>query len=161
MRYDNSSVRRQDRLLAEEEARRLLREGEYGFLALQNDCGTGGYGVPLSYVRDGERIYFHCAPEGRKLRCLQRAAGATFCVVGRTRPVPERFTTEYESILLEGDVVRVDDEGERMHALELLLDKYSPADKATGMRYAAASFARTAVLRLTVRCWSGKCKRVG
>lgn len=158
MRYDNESVRRQDRLLPEEEAVRLLREGEYGFLAMQSDR-EGGYGLPISYVWEEDRIYFHCAPEGRKLRCLQRSATVTFCVVGETRPLPTQFTTEYESVLLEGDAEPVADDAERMHALELLLGKYSPADRETGMRYAAKSFARTTVVRLTVRRWSGKCKR--
>lgn len=34
VKYDNSPVRRQDRLLEEEHAAELLRSGEYGFLAL-------------------------------------------------------------------------------------------------------------------------------
>ena len=33
MEYDNSAVRRQDRLLEESDALRLLREGEYGVLS--------------------------------------------------------------------------------------------------------------------------------
>ena len=50
--------------------------------------------------------------------------------------------------------------GERMRALELLLEKYSPAHKTTGLRYAEASFARTEIVRLDVVAWSGKTKRV-
>jgi cell shape-determining protein MreD len=47
-----------------------------------------------------------------------------------------------------------------MLALELLLEKYSPAHKTTGLRYAEASFARTEIVRLDVVAWSGKTKRV-
>ena len=72
--YDNASVRRRDRLLSAEEAAGVLRRGEYGFLAMQ-DAGDGAYGVPISYVWDGGScIYLHCAPEGRKLRCLELGA---------------------------------------------------------------------------------------
>ena len=100
MEYRNDSVRRQDRLLDEERARELLRGGEYGFLAMASD--EGGYGIPVNYVAEGDTIYIHCAPEGRKLRAIAADARVSFCVVGVTRPVPERFTTAYESIVVSG-----------------------------------------------------------
>ena len=133
--YDNATVRRRDRLLDPERAEELLRGGEYGFLAMVSD-------------RD----------EGRKLRCVERSPRVTFCVVGRTRVCPERFTTAYESIVVECRAVRGLDEGERMQALGLLLEKYSPDDAEVGMRYAEKSFHRTEVVRLDILRVSGKCK---
>ena len=159
-RYDTSQIRRQDRILDETCARRLLAEGEYGVLSMQAEEG-GGYGIPVSYVWDGARtIYIHCAPEGRKLRCLARCARTSFCVTGPTQVAPERFTTGYESIVAECDAAVASDDAERMHALELLLAKYCPHDRPTGRIYAAKSFARTAIVRLTIRSMSGKCKRL-
>ena len=74
MKYSNEQVRRQDRLMDEAAARRLLKEGEYGILSMQSEDG-GGYGIPVSYVWDGgDLIYIHCAPEGRKLRCIDACA---------------------------------------------------------------------------------------
>lgn len=100
--YDNGAVRRQDRLLDESAACELLRAGEYGVLSMQAEEG-GGYGIPISYVWDGGAyIYLHCAPEGRKLRALDRCAGVSFCVVGRTEVHPSMFTTAYESIVVRG-----------------------------------------------------------
>ena len=63
------AIRRKDRVWDEAAARELLDRGEYGFLAM---CGVGGYGygLPMSYVADGDRIYFHCAPEGEKLDAI-------------------------------------------------------------------------------------------
>ena len=92
MIYDNSGVRRQDRLLTEAEARGLLAAGEYGVLSM---CDGGeAYGIPVSYVWDGaESLYIHCAPEGRKLRCVAASPRVSFCVTGPTHVVPERFTT--------------------------------------------------------------------
>jgi len=102
MKYHNDTIRRQNRLLDEASAIRLLREGEYGFLAMQAEQG-GGYGIPLSYVWNGtDSIYLHGAPEGRKLRCLDLCDRITFCIVGHTRLLPGQFSTEYESILLTG-----------------------------------------------------------
>ena len=148
VKYDNSPVRRQDRLLEEEHAAELLRSGEYGFLALGG--GRGGYGVPVNY-----------APEGEKLRRIGQDAQAVFCVVGRTAPQPERFTTEYESIMASGVVSVVSDDGERMRALSLIVEKYSPGYEEQGAVYARKSFARTVVLRLDIRSMTGKCKRLG
>lgn len=156
VKYDNSPVRRQDRLLEEEHAAELLRSGEYGFLALGG--GRGGYGVPVNYAAEGSRIYIHCAPEGEKLRRIGQDAQAVFCVVGRTAPQPERFTTEYESIMASGVVSVVSDDGERMRALSLIVEKYSPGYEEQGAVYARKSFARTVVLRLDIRSMTGKCK---
>lgn len=72
MIYSNDSVRRKDRLLEEKDALHLLRTGEYGFLSMQAE-GGGAYGVLVNFVWNGrDSVYFHCAPEGRKLRCLDR-----------------------------------------------------------------------------------------
>lgn len=160
MRYDNHAVRRQDRLLDEAAARDLLRGGEYGVLSLVRPDGTA-YGLPINYAWDGaEAVYLHCAPEGEKLRCIDRCTDVSFCVVGRTQVAPSRFTTAYESIILTCRAVVGLAPEERMHALELLLAKYSPADAAVGRRYAEASFRRTEIIRLDIHRWSGKCKRI-
>lgn len=160
MKFDNSDVRRQDRLLDEDRAAQLLRTAEWGVLSM---CGDGGepYGVPLNYVWDGgSSLYIHCAPEGRKLRCLDNEPRASFCIVGRVNLLPAKFTTEYESIVLTGTVVRGLGDEEKHHALELLLDKLSPHDKQVGMTYAAKSFHRVEILRLDIASWSGKRKAV-
>lgn len=159
MIYDNERIRRRDRLLQEAEATHLLENGEYGVLSMQAE-ETGAYGIPVSYVWDGRSaIYIHCAPEGRKLRCLERCDRVSFCVVGTTRVLPDKFTTEYESIVLSCRAFLGPDERERRHALSLLLDKYSPLDKETGLGYAEKSFHRTRIIRLDIESWSGKAKR--
>ncbi len=161
--YCNDGVRRRDRLLDAGRAAELLRTGEYAVLSMvENRGGTpAGYGIPVSFVWDGgASVYIHCAPEGHKLGCLDASPGATLCVVGATRVVPRGFTTEYESVLLRGTVSRGLGEGERMEALRMIVGKYSPGHEEVGMKYAAASFHRTEVLRFTIESASGKCKRV-
>ena len=160
MTFDNSDVRRQDRLLDEEQAAALLRRAEWGVLSM---CDAGGtpYGIPVNYVWDGDSaLYIHCAPEGRKLRCLNQEPRVSFCIVGNVNLLPSKFTIEYESIVLTGLAVRHLDEQERRHALELLLDKLSPDDKQVGMKYAEGSFHRVEIIRLDITSWSGKRKAV-
>lgn len=156
--YSNHNVRRQDRLLEQDTAVELLSTGEYGVLSLSGV--DGAYGIPLSYVWDAEdAIYFHCAPEGEKLVHIKHNPNASFAIVGHTKVLSAKFTTEYESLIISGAVEVVEDEAEKMAALELILDKYSPTDKVVGMKYAEKSFSRTAILKLTIKTVSGKCKK--
>lgn len=153
------AIRRKDRVWDEAAARELLDRGEYGFLAM---CGVGGYGygLPMSYVADGDRIYFHCAPEGEKLDAIRENDRVSFCVVDRTRVIPRQFSTAYESVHLFGRIVVVGADEERLHALRLLIRKYSPEYAEIGEKYIAASFRRTVVLRLDIEHLAGKCKRI-
>ena len=160
MKFDNSKVRRQDRLLDETRARQLLATAEFGVLSMV-DLDGKPYGVPINFVWDGEdSIYFHCAEEGKKIDILECRDLVSFCVVGDVNLLPEQFTTEYESIILDCEVTIPTYDEERMHALELLLKKFSPNDLDIGMKYARKSFNRTCIVRLDIVSWSGKCKRV-
>lgn len=157
MRYDNSMVRRQDRLLNEERSLELLRDGEYGFLSMAS--AEGGYGVPINYAVDGDKIYVHCAPEGRKLRALEHDARVSFCVVGHKQIVPEHFTTEYESVIATGRARVVADDDERRRALRLIVEKYAAEYLAEGLKAIERSLQRTAVIAIEVESLSGKTKQ--
>lgn len=151
-------IRRKDRMLDHESAVRLLESAEYGFLAMSGTNGYG-YGIPLSYVKEGNSIYFHCAPEGYKLECLRENPKVSFTVVGATCVEPGKFTTAYKSAIAFGEM-RLDlPEEERRHALRLLVAKYSSAFREIGEKYIEKSFYRTNVLRLDIVHISGKCKR--
>lgn len=158
MKYDNSKVRKQQRVLPENEAYELLENGEYGVLATEAEDG-GGYGIPLSYVVDGDKLYFHCAKEGEKLRCIQKEPRVSFVVVGKTQIISEKFTTLYNSIVVKGKASIGIPAEERRHALELILDKYSPADKEMGMKYLEKAFDHTEIIRVTIENMTGKNQR--
>lgn len=153
-------IRRNDRVWEKEEAVQLLDEGAYGFLAMEGTDGYG-YGLPISFVKEADHLYFHCAPEGYKLECLRRNPKVTFCVVGRTQVIPGKFTTAYESVLAFGQMQINIPEEERRHALRLLVEKYAPAHREIGEKYIEKSFHRTHILRLNVETVTGKCKRIG
>ena len=158
MRYDNTTVRRQDRLLDEKRALELLSEGEYGVLSMASV--DGGYGVPVNYAVEGDTIYLHCALEGRQLRAIENDARVSFCVVGRKRIVPEEFTTEFESVIAAGCARLVVQDEERRRALRLIVEKYSPTHLEEGLKAIERSAHRTGVVAIEVECLSGKCKRV-
>ena len=103
MIYDTSNIRRQDRLLPQEKAYYLLKKGEYGTLSMVSEEDTG-YGIPINFVYDDKQdcIYFHCAMEGKKLRCLAKNNRVSFCIIGKTAVISNQFTTAYESVVVNG-----------------------------------------------------------
>ena len=152
-------IRRKDHVLDPEAARRLLKTGEYGFLALCSPEGYG-YGIPLNYALEGDTIYFHGAPDGHKLDALRANDRVSFCVVGRTEVIPGQFTTNYASVHVFGRLSVVAGEAERLKGLGLLVDKYSADFKEVSEKYIARSLPRTLVLRLDIEHLSGKTKRI-
>ncbi len=157
MKFDNSHVRRQDRLLGEAEALEILRVGEYGYLSMRDK--EGAYGVPVNYVLDGETIYFHSASEGRKLRCVEYDPRVSFCVVGSVELISEEFTTQYSSVVVQGRAYVVESESIRRKALRGLIDKYSPAFKEQGYKAIEGSLHRTAIVAIKVESISAKTKK--
>lgn len=159
MKFTNEHVRHQDRTLNETRAFEILKEGEFGILSMQSENGDGAYGIPLSYVWDrGNSIYIHCAPVGRKLNCIDRCNRVSFCVIGRTKVLPEQFTTAYESVVVQGEAYHSLPDAERMSALSLFISKYCPEHKIKGMTYAEKSFFRTEIIRIDIQEISGKSK---
>lgn len=160
MDYINNTIRRQDRLLDEDRAREILQTAEYGVLSMVDD-DEQAYGIPVNFIWDGdEAIYIHCAPEGRKLRAISKHPKVSLCAVGRVHLLPRNFTTEYESVVVFGEAHTHLSEEERMHALHLLIDKLSPDYKEIGDKYAHASFHRTEIIRIDIKCFSGKQKKM-
>ena len=53
-------MRRKKQLLPEAECQQILDDATSGVLSLLSDDGYP-YGVPLSHVRKGDKLYFHCA----------------------------------------------------------------------------------------------------
>ncbi len=150
-------MRRKDRELGREEAESILSRGEYGILCT---CGSAGipYGVPVNYVYEDGCICFHSAAEGHKVQHLQENPYASFTVVGATRVLPQKFSTQYESAIAFGRVTPA--EGERKRAiLRALAAKYSPEHSRKAADYIARDGARTAVYSLRIEHLCGKAHR--
>lgn len=155
-RYMFKEVRRKDREISREEAERILTEGEYGVMSTVGLDGYG-YGVALSYVYYNNSIYFHCAQEGHKLENIDYNNKVSFGVVGKTKVLPQQFSTEYESAVVFGRAVFVENE-EKEKALIALIDKYSPEFKTEGMEYINRSGAKTKVIKIEAERITGKAR---
>lgn len=150
-------MRREDRKLQQDDAIRILAEGEYGVLACSSNMGYA-YAVPLSYVYEGNAIYFHSALEGHKLDSIKSNPKVSFCVVGATEVLPEKFSTKYESVIAFGNA-RVLLGEEKVEALKIIIDKYSKEFTKEGMEYINRAHAMTEVVKIEIEHITAKGRR--
>lgn len=149
-------MRRKDRAVGIEEARRLLESAEYGVLSMAGPEGVP-HGIPLNFALTGDSIVFHCAPEGRKIDMLSANPKVSFCVVGRTQLMPEQFGTRYESVIATGPVEELSG-GEKRQGLVLLVRKYSADHLKEGLEYIDRHAAGTKVFRIHLESITGKAR---
>lgn len=130
---------REDNQLPQEQALQILETAQYGVLALDGDDGYP-YAVPVNFVFDGERIYFHGAPEGHKVDAIRRSGKASFCVITKADIVPDAYNCLYLSAIAFGRVREAANDDEKRKALELMVDKYSKGFEEGGRKYINASW---------------------
>lgn len=151
-------MRRKDREMSKAFALSVADRCEYAVLSM-TDMQHNPYCVPISIVRAGDVIYFHCAAKGEKLICLRANPQVCLACVGDTRRMPNAFTTEYESAIIRGTVSEVIDVQEKTEALRLLCERHTPTNMSNFAQETAHSLARTAVWQIKIEVITGKCNK--
>jgi nitroimidazol reductase NimA-like FMN-containing flavoprotein (pyridoxamine 5'-phosphate oxidase superfamily) len=150
-------VRRKNREIGAHEAIELLSNCEYGVLSTVGKDGQP-YGVPLSYAYKNNCIYFHCALDGHKIENIKENSKVSFCVVGNTNVLPNKFSIQYESAIAFGVASEVQG-AERNRALLWHLEKYSPEFIEEGKKYIDQNEKATKVIKIEIGHISGKARR--
>ncbi len=140
-------MRRKDREMSREFGIEVIDRSSYGVVSMIDE-NNEPYGIPLSIVRDGNNLYFHSALDGKKVKVYEKAPVVSVAFVGQTK-VPENFskeeldemlqdkskagvltskvfTTEYESAIIKGKIKLVKNEEEKLRAIKLICEKYTP-----------------------------------
>lgn len=149
-------MRRKKQLLSCEESIEVLRRRTSGVLALLGDDDYP-YAVPISYVYDGGRIFFHSAKAGHKIDAIRKCGKASFCVIDQDNIVPEEYTTYFRSVIAFGKVRILEDEKETREAIEKLALKYYPEDSEINRRRTIArEWTPLCIIEFSVEHLSGK-----
>ena len=149
-------MRRKKQVLSQKEVEDILHKGTSGVLALLGD-NDYPYAVPISYVYDDGKIYFHGAKNGHKIDAIQRTAKASFCVIDEDLVVPEEYTTYFRSVIAFGRIRIVEDDSEKRAAIEKLAIKYAPEDTAANRDYAISrEWKPLCMLEMTIDHVTGK-----
>jgi nitroimidazol reductase NimA-like FMN-containing flavoprotein (pyridoxamine 5'-phosphate oxidase superfamily) len=173
------NLRRKDREMGKEFGLKVIDKSPYGVLSMVDNKEP--YGIPLSLVRDGNTLYFHGAMAGRKVDMLKKNPRVSVTFVGETK-VPEIytneeldeliqdevkaatliskvFTTEFESVVVTGTVKAVEDEEEKVKALRLVCEKYTPTKMAYFPVAIKAGLKRTKVYAMEIDELTAKRKK--
>ena len=143
--------------LPKDETVAILSSGTYGVLSVIGDNGYP-YGVPLTYIYEGENIYFHCAVEGHKLENIAFNSKVSFCVVCDTEILPEQFSTRYQSVIVFGEINELS-ENDKEKVLLKVVEKFSPEFTEKGVNYIKAAKGRARVFELKIERITGKSRK--
>lgn len=149
-------MRRNKQKLNEKETRAILERNTAGVLALLGD-NQYPYAVPLSYVLDGDKMYFHSAPEGHKIDAVIDHPKASFCVIDTDEVKSEEFTTYYRSAIAFGKVRVIQSDEEKREAILKLSQRYSPNESAERTdQEINRSWNRLTMIEFTIEHLTGK-----
>lgn len=148
------SMRRKDREVDENTARQILFDADYAVISTIGEDGFP-YGVPVNYVFDGEKIYFHCAKNcGHKQENLKFSDKVSLSAVNSYEIIKSSFTTKYESVIVFGTAKKTEEK--KRYALEMLVKKYSPEFLESGTAEIEGAFANTDVYEINILKMSAK-----
>lgn len=119
------------------------------------------YIVPMSFgiAREGEALclYFHSAPQGRKIELIEQAGVASFEADTNVRTVEADqacgFSSAYQSVMGHGKIEVLRADGDKLHALQALMEHYTGKVE---WDIPEKSLARVVAIRLTVEAMTGK-----
>ncbi len=113
----------------------------------------------MSFCVIDQCIYFHCALEGHKIDNINQNNSVSFCVVGKTKVIPDQFSTFYQSVIVAGKAGEVNDDIKKK-ALKALIKKYSPDFVTEGDAYIEKLWDKTRIMSITIDHISGKSKKI-
>jgi nitroimidazol reductase NimA-like FMN-containing flavoprotein (pyridoxamine 5'-phosphate oxidase superfamily) len=148
-------MRRNKQLLSKTDTEEILRSCTSGVLATSGDNGYP-YAVPLSFSYKDGKLYFHFAKEGHKFDSITRNDKVSFCVIKTDNILPEKFTTHYRSVIVFGRARILTEDSEKKHALECLVEKYSPTYTAEGQDEIRKDWERVSVAEIRIEHMTGK-----
>lgn len=151
-------LRRKDRAMSEAETLEILRNAEYGILAMTDRAGEP-YAVPVNHALEGRTLYFHGALAGRKDACLRRGGKVCFTVVHGAEILAKDFTTRYESVVAIGTPRLLETQEEKAAGLRALIRKFSPEFSVEGEQCIANTGKATAVWAIDLSDVTGKANR--
>ena len=150
-------LRRAKQALPEEACFRILENAYRGFLSVIGDGGYP-YTVPINFVFEDGKLYFHCAKEGHKLDALRACDKACFTVLDEPEKEPGDWWYHVKSVICFGRVRVLTDDADRMDRLRSLGSKYFPEGYDTEADIRKNGL-RAEMLEFTIDHLSGKAVR--
>ena len=149
------AMRRKRQQLSEEESVAILKKATAGTLALLGD-NDYPYAVPLSYVYQEGRIYFHSALAGHKVDAIRKCDKASFCVIEKDDVQPEKYTTFFRSVIAFGRIRIIEDKHEKLETARMLGNRYNPNHDEALQKEIEGGLSRMLMIRFDIEHLTGK-----
>ena len=123
-------IRRKNKEIGVEEAKKLLTEARRGVLAVNGDDGYP-YAVPVNYYYDDEeqKIYFHGSRVGHKAEALKSCDKVCFTVYGHETVKAEAWAPFVQSVVVFGRCHPIGDASAAEARLRAFAMKYFPSEE--------------------------------
>ena len=138
-----------------EDIRVTKKDGGMKDLALLRDGGYP-YAVPISYVYDDGKLYFHSALSGHKVDAIRACDKASFCVIDQDNVKPAEYTTYFRSVIAFGRIHIVEDEEEKLAIARILGNKYNPHQEEALQKELEHGLSRMLAIRIDIEHLTGK-----
>ena len=145
--------------LSDDRLNDLLNRVETGSLATMNEDGTP-YNTPVHFVYINSSIYVHGLPKGQKIDNIIRNSKVGFTAYDMQALLldengkPCDTNTKYESIILSGNAMLVEDIQVKEDILKKVVEKYTP--HLAGKELPAPMVKGTAVIQIDIMEMTGK-----
>ncbi|HJJ30024.1 MAG TPA: pyridoxamine 5'-phosphate oxidase family protein [Methanocorpusculum sp.] len=135
--------------MSDEETTYILENAASGVLATLDEEGSP-YCVPVHFVHLGQAIYVHGLNAGEKIDNILRDPRVSFTAYRMEKLLynadtksPCNVNTKYQSVVIKGSAVFVEDTQMKLDILKAIVQKYTP-------ELASLSIPKTAVLQTSV-----------
>ncbi|MCI5498420.1 MAG: pyridoxamine 5'-phosphate oxidase family protein [Clostridiales bacterium] len=143
------------RQLSDAETLEILKKGDHGTLSVQGDDGYP-YSTPVNYIMVANKLYIHSAPYGYKIECLERNTKCCFSAIISAKIIPSKITAAFESVIMTGNAVFIEDQAEKRAALEAFVTQKHPGYEDVGFKMIDKQIDKTAVMRIDPISMTGK-----
>ena len=114
------------------------------------------YILPLNYGHHGNCLYFHCAPEGRKINLIKKNNKVCFEIESKYRLVTDevscKWTSEFRSLIGVGEIEIMNNPEDKVIGLDIIMKQHGKADN----QYPPKMLDKLLVLKLNIKELSGK-----
>lgn len=123
-------IRRKNREIDSDSAKRLLQSSRRGVLAVNGDDGYP-YAIPINYLYDDEaqRIYFHGAKIGHKVDALRASDKVCFTVYGNETIRTDAWAPFMQSVVVFGRCHLIEAGPKATRRIKQLAMKYYPSEQ--------------------------------
>jgi len=115
------------------------------------------YIVPVCFGYQDGCIYLHSSPQGRKIEIIQRNQNVCFEIDIDVEIVPAYeacdWSVQYRSVIGFGRAFLVENAEERIRALNVIMEHYSPSSV---HEYRSHSLANASIIKIQIESMTGK-----